>query len=168
MLMQPYLAPVSFMVSAVGVMLWESIPTLWLGKCKADVGAATPAVASAVTGSVCRKLGPFTSFHNRSTHTNCFVGRSQREGFTWRTHHQYVQPSIFFPFLPNVLFIFLLSEHQKFINYAEQLMNHLWICRHSWRVLTRNPSRLASISFKQMYYCLPKDFGEYIFFQLIT
>ena len=77
----PYLVLVSFMVSAFGVTLWESIPTLWLGKYKPDVSAVTPAVASAVTGSVCKKLGPFTSFHNKSTHTNCFVETRGRAGF---------------------------------------------------------------------------------------
>jgi hypothetical protein len=39
----------------------------------------SPAVVSAVAGSLLRKLGPLTSFDNKSTHTNHSVKISEEE-----------------------------------------------------------------------------------------
>lgn len=149
------------MVSVLGVMFWEPIPTLWLGKCEPDVSTVTPAVASVVTGSVCRKLGPFTDFHSKSTgwFGSIWGGHKWRDSrwghITVKDNH----PGIFFFFFSPTLFsIPLLNGHRTFINYAKQLVNHLLICKHSLRVSTCNPSRLSSISFKHIY----------IFLQLIT
>lgn len=124
------------MVSAFGVVLWESIPALWLGKCEPDVSAVTPAEATAATGSVCRKLGPLTNFPNKSTHTNCFVevGGGWGGWISWWTMHHPSVPSIppSSSLLPHLL---LISFSSEYFCYAEESMNHLLVGKHSWRVL---------------------------------
>lgn len=116
--MQPYLAPVSFMVSMFGVKLWESIPTLWSRKCRPDVSAVPPAVAFAVPGSVCRKLSPFTSSHSKPTHARFVATAGGTKGGPrggGRSTTMYSPSAISFIFWPNFS-ISLISEHQKLIN----------------------------------------------------
>lgn len=98
-----------------------------------------------------------------------WVGEGGGEGSWWRVHHPEVPTASLpsFLFWPNLLSLSPSTEHQKVINFAEQLINHLLVCKHFLKVFTCNPSRLSGIASKQIDYCLPKDFGEYNLLHLI-